>query len=116
MVRWTAALVLGLLATGGVAAQSPPAVKAAAPAQAAKPAKKPVAPAFRMVLEPRAMELSNWQLDGPIARDTFASQQAQAAKRIAFASPVAGLPQTAKPMAGAKPAKAAAPGNQPKSP
>ncbi len=33
------------------------------------------------------MELSNWQLDGPIAQDTFASQKAQAAKRIAFASP-----------------------------
>jgi hypothetical protein len=60
------------------------------------------------------MELSNWQLDGPIAQDAFASQKAQAAKRIAFASPVAGLPQTAKPMAKAKPAKAAAAGNQPK--
>ena len=40
------------------------------------------------------MELSNWQLDGPIAQDAFASQKAQAAKRIAFASPVAGLPQS----------------------
>jgi hypothetical protein len=55
--RWTAALVVGLLATGGVAAQSPPAAKAAAPAKAAKPAKKSVEPAFKMVLEPRAMEL-----------------------------------------------------------
>ena len=113
--RWTAALVVGLLATGGVAAQSPPLAKAAAPAQVAKPAKKSVKPAFKMVLEPRAMELSNWQLDGTFAPDTFASPKAQAAKRIAFASPVAGLPQTAKPTAGAKPAKAAAPGNQPKS-
>jgi len=43
--------------TGGVAAQSPPAAKAAAPAQAAKPAKKSAQPAFKMVLEPRAMEL-----------------------------------------------------------
>jgi hypothetical protein len=34
---------------------------------------------------------------------------------MAFASPVAALPQIAKPMAGAKPAAAAAPGNQPKS-
>ena len=33
------------------------------------------------------MELSNWQLDGAIAPDAFASQKAQAAKRIAFASP-----------------------------
>ena len=55
--RWTAALVVGLLATGGVAAQSPPLAKAAAPAQVAKPAKKSVKPAFKMVLEPRAMEL-----------------------------------------------------------
>jgi hypothetical protein len=55
--RWTAALVVGLLVTGGVAAQSPPAPKAAAPAQAAKPAKKAVEPAFKMVLEPRAMDL-----------------------------------------------------------
>ena len=61
------------------------------------------------------MELSNWQLDGPIAQDAFASQRAQGAKRIAFASPVAGLPQTAKSMAKAKSAKAAPAGNQPKS-
>lgn len=55
--RWTAALVVGLLAVGGVAAQAPPAAKAAVPVQAAKSPKKPVEPAFRMVLEPRAMEL-----------------------------------------------------------
>ena len=61
------------------------------------------------------MELSNWQLDGPIAQDTFASQKAQAAKRIAFASPVTALPPGVKPIAKAKPAKAAPPGNQPKS-
>ena len=61
------------------------------------------------------MELSNWQLDGPIAQDAFASQKAQAAKRIAFASPVAGLPRTAKSRAKAKSAKAAPAGNQPKS-
>jgi hypothetical protein len=61
------------------------------------------------------MELTNWQLDGPIAQDTFASQKAQAAKRIAFASPVSGLPPGVKPTAKAKPAKAAPPGNQPKS-
>ncbi len=61
------------------------------------------------------MELSNWQLDGPFAQETFASQKAQAAKRIAFASPVTGLPPGVKPMAKAKPVKAAPPGNQPKS-
>ena len=55
--RWTAALAVGLLVAGGVAAQSPPAAKVAAPAQAAKPAKKSVGPAFKMVLEPRAMDL-----------------------------------------------------------
>jgi hypothetical protein len=293
--RWTAALAVGLFAAGGVAAQSPPAAKAAAPAQMAKPAKKAVEPAFKMVLEPRAMELlkatsarlaaaksmsftatvnyeypsrlgppiaytmrydvtmqrpdklkvvmpgdgpasefyydgkammayapaenlvavadapatidaalkkaydtaaiyypfadllatdpyaaltdgavlafyvgpsgvvggtktdmvvwandnvflqiwigvddklprrlraifrtdplelrhemelTNWQLDGPIAPDAFASQKAQSAKRIAFASPVAAPPPGVKPMVKAKPAKAAPPGNQPKS-
>ena len=61
------------------------------------------------------MELSNWQLDGPIAQDAFASQKAQAAKRIAFSSPAAAPPPGVKPMAKAKPAKAAPPGNQPKS-
>jgi hypothetical protein len=61
------------------------------------------------------MELSNWQLDGPIAQDAFASQRAQAAQRIAFASPATGLPPGVKAMANAKPAKAAAPVNQPKS-
>jgi hypothetical protein len=56
------------------------------------------------------MELANWQLDGAIASDAFASQKAQAAKRIAFASPVAATPPGVKPMikgktAGAAPAK-----------
>ena len=62
------------------------------------------------------MELSNWQLDGPIAQDTFASQRAQAAKRIAFSSPAAAPPPGVKPTAKAKPAKAAPPAIQPKSP
>ena len=61
------------------------------------------------------MELSNWQLDGPIAQDTFASQKAQAAKRIAFASPVTGLPPGVKPITKAKSAKTAPAANQPKS-
>ncbi len=60
------------------------------------------------------MDLSNWQLDGPIAQDAFASQKAQAAKHIAFSSPVATTTPGVKPMAKVKPAKAAPPGNQPK--
>ncbi len=55
--RRTAALVVGVLAIGSVAAQSPPAAKAATASQAAKPANRTVAPAPRLVLEPRAMEL-----------------------------------------------------------
>ena len=54
--RWATMLVIGLLVTGGVAAQSPPAAKAAAPAKAAKPAKM-TPPEFKLVLEPRAMDL-----------------------------------------------------------
>ena len=61
------------------------------------------------------MELSNWQLDGPIAQDAFASQKAQAAKRIAFSSPVAAPPPGVKPMTKGKPAKAAPAKAQPKS-
>jgi hypothetical protein len=55
----TMALVVGLLAATGVAAQSPssPATKQAAPVKAAKPAKKTGAPEFKMVLEPKAMDL-----------------------------------------------------------
>jgi hypothetical protein len=50
------------------------------------------------------MELTNWQLDGAIAPDAFASQKAQAAGRIAFVSPAA-PPPGVKPLA--RPAKAA---------
>jgi hypothetical protein len=56
------------------------------------------------------MELSNWQLDGAIAADAFASKKAQAAGRIAFASPT-GPPPGVKPLAmpsKAAPAKASA--------
>ncbi len=49
------------------------------------------------------MDLSNWQLDGAIAPDAFASQKAQSAKRIAFASP-GGAPPGVKPLVKAKPA------------
>jgi len=62
------------------------------------------------------MELSNWQLDGPIAQDAFASPKAQAAKRIAFSSPVAAPPPGVKPMTKGKPAKGAPAKDQPKSP
>ena len=61
------------------------------------------------------MELSNRQLDGPIAQDAFASQKAQAAKRIAFSSPAAAPPPGVKPIAKAKPTRVAPPRNQPKS-
>jgi hypothetical protein len=44
------------------------------------------------------MELSNWQLDGPVAADAFTSTKAQAAGRIAFANPV-GPPPGVKPLA-----------------
>ena len=56
------ALAVGLLVTAGAAAQTPAAdVKQATPpakaAKSAKPAKKPAAPEFKLVLEPRAMDL-----------------------------------------------------------
>src|SRR5437899_6972060 len=55
------AIVLGLLVAGGVTAQAPSADSkpATAPAKAAKakPAKKAAAPALKMVLEPKAMDL-----------------------------------------------------------
>ncbi len=54
----TLALVAGLLVAGSVVAQSPqPAAKSAVPAKAAKSAKKPAAPEYKLVLEPKAMDL-----------------------------------------------------------
>ena len=44
------------------------------------------------------MELSNWQLDGALAPDAFASQKAQSAKRIAFASPAGAPPPGVRPL------------------
>ncbi len=62
------------------------------------------------------MELSNWQLDAPIAQGTFTSQKALSAKRIAFANPAAAaLPQGVKPLVKMKPATAAPAKTQPKS-
>ena len=53
------------------------------------------------------MELSNWQLDSVFAADAFASQKAQAGKRIAFVHPAAAPPPGVKPLAKVLPAKAA---------
>ncbi len=54
------------------------------------------------------MELSNWKLDAAMPAETFTSQKAQAAKRVAFQSPVPTAPTGVKPPMKAKPAKAAA--------
>ena len=55
------------------------------------------------------MELSNWQLDPQLGADTFSSQKALAAERMAFAHPVAAPPPGIKPLmeGKAKPAKSA---------
>lgn len=58
------------------------------------------------------MELSNWQLDPQLGADTFSSQKALAAERMAFAHPVAAPPPGVKPLmegkaAANKPAKSA---------
>jgi hypothetical protein len=58
VVSLPVALIAGLLVANGVAAQAPaPAAKPGTAAKAAKPAKKVAAPEFKLVLEPRAMEL-----------------------------------------------------------
>jgi hypothetical protein len=54
------------------------------------------------------MELTNWQIDGVIAADAFASQQAQAAKRIVFAHPFQPPPPGIKPLGRGKPPKTGA--------
>jgi hypothetical protein len=51
----TLALVLGLFASAQAAAQTP--APATPPAKAAKPAKKSAAPAYKLVIEPKAMDL-----------------------------------------------------------
>jgi hypothetical protein len=45
------------------------------------------------------MELSNWQLDGPVAADAFGSAKAAVAGRMAFAAPTIKLPPGMKPVA-----------------
>lgn len=44
------------------------------------------------------LELSNWQIDAPIAPGTFASAKAQAAPRIPFTRPTSGPPSNVKPL------------------
>jgi hypothetical protein len=59
------------------------------------------------------MELANWQLDGPVAAEAFASAKAAGAGRMAFAAPTVKLPPGMKPVAvrkaPAKPVAAAKP-------
>ena len=50
------------------------------------------------------LELSNWQIDAPIAPGTFASSKAQAAPRIAFKRPTSGPPSNIKPLVKMTPA------------
>ena len=51
------------------------------------------------------LELSNWQLDGPVAAEAFASTKALSAGKMAFAAPTVKLPPGVKPLALKKPAK-----------
>lgn len=44
------------------------------------------------------VEFSNWQLDGPMAADAFASAKAQGAQRMAFANPAPSAPAGVKPI------------------
>jgi hypothetical protein len=52
------------------------------------------------------MELSNWQVDAAIPAGTFASDKAQAAKRIAFKSPAGAMQPGVKPLVKPKAAPA----------
>jgi hypothetical protein len=51
------------------------------------------------------LELSNWKLDPTIAAETFTSQKALAAPRIALKSPASALPSGIKPLVKMAPAK-----------
>ena len=62
------------------------------------------------------LELSNWQLDPAIAPDTFTSEKAQAARRMAFANPRLRAPPGMKPLVRDVAAKAAPAKPQSKSP
>lgn len=52
------------------------------------------------------LDLSNWQLDGAVPADAFASSSATSATRIEFARPDPQLPPGAKPQAKGKASKA----------
>ena len=54
------------------------------------------------------LELSNWQIDAPIAPETFASAKALAAPRIPFKRPTSGPPTNVKPLVKMAPAAPAA--------
>jgi hypothetical protein len=55
------------------------------------------------------LEISNWQIDGAVAADAFASAKAAGAARMAFAAPTVKLPPGLKPLTVKKaPAKPAA--------
>ena len=49
------------------------------------------------------VDITNWQLDAPVAADAFVSQKAQAAKPIAFEHPAGKLPPGVKPLPLTKP-------------
>ncbi len=61
------------------------------------------------------LDLSDWKLDAAVAPDTFTSDKARAAKRIAFRSPNA-APPGMKPLVKMTPSKAAPAKPQPKTP
>ncbi len=61
------------------------------------------------------LELSNWKLDSAVAPETFTSDKARAAKRIAFKSPTA-APPGMKPLVKMTPSKAAPAKPQSKTP
>ncbi len=61
------------------------------------------------------LELSNWKLDSAVEPDTFTSDKARAAKRIAFANPAA-APPGMKPLVKMTPPKAPAAKPQSKAP
>ena len=52
------------------------------------------------------LELSNWQLNGPIAADAFASAKVATAGRMPFATPTVKLPPGMKPLTKKQPAPA----------
>ena len=54
------------------------------------------------------LELSNWQIDAPVAPETFTSQKALAAPRIPFKRPTSGPPSNVKPLVKMTPAAPAA--------